>query len=65
MEDNSSRLFTPLPFLLGPNFFKYNIRKVDRAVTRKIEVFDSYAQSAIEKHVLKLRNEAKTGSKSH
>jgi len=32
MEENSKRLLTVLPFLLGPNFFKYNIRKIDREV---------------------------------
>jgi hypothetical protein len=32
VELNTERAFTLFAFILGPNFFKYNIRKVDRDV---------------------------------
>ena len=34
---------TPLPFIFGSNFFKYNIRKIDRDIAHKIKIFDNYA----------------------
>ena len=43
-EGNSARALTPFAFLLGPNFYKYNIRAIDREVNNKNRMFHAFAK---------------------
>lgn len=34
-EKNTDRVFSKLTFLLGNNFYKYNLRSIDREVSKR------------------------------
>lgn len=44
LAKNYERSITLFPFLVGSNFWKYNLRAVDREMTSKIKVFRQYCQ---------------------
>jgi hypothetical protein len=43
-EDNTTRSLSLFAFIMGPKFYKYNLRKIDRAVTQKMESFKKFAK---------------------
>ena len=43
-------------FLLGKNFHKWKLRKIDRDIAKGIEQFDNYAKNIIEELIKKIKN---------
>jgi hypothetical protein len=46
-EDNTTRSLTLFAFFMGPNFYKYNLRKIDRTVNHKNENFKKFTRKTI------------------
>ena len=42
-------------FLLGKNFHKWKLRKIDRDIAKGIEQFDNYAKDIIEELIKKIK----------
>ena len=51
---------TLFAYIIGPNFYKYNLRPIDREVSRKLKMFETFANDVIKETVDRTKRNEKS-----
>jgi hypothetical protein len=60
---NSKRTLTVFAYILGKNFYKYNLRAIDREVNSRSSKFVSFCEESIGKLIEKIKKEGNVEDK--